>query len=152
MIIRKAKKEELRTIVSLLSDDPLGKRREDPNSATMALYDRAFTTILADPNQELMVVIDDATEELIGTFQLSFIQYLTYQGGLRAQLEAVRVRNDIRGKGIGKKMMKWAIQRAQEKGAHLLQLTTDKRRPEALKFYKELGFQASHEGMKIHFS
>ena len=95
-----------------------------------------------------MVAENDAGE-IIGTFQLSFIQYLTHQGSIRAQIESVRVREDQRGKGIGEKMIQWAINRAKEKGAHLLQLTSDKKRPDAIRFYEKLGFKASHEGMKL---
>jgi len=69
--------------------------------------------------------------------QLTFIQYLTYRGGVRAQIEAVRIRKDKRGLGIGKTMFEWAISRAKEKKAHLLQLTTDKKRPKAIKFFPE---------------
>jgi len=87
----------------------------------------------------------------MGTLQLSFIQYLTYQGGIRAQIEAVRIRKDKRGEGLGETLFKWAIERAKDRNAHLIQLTTDKKRPEALKFYEKLGFKASHEGMKLHF-
>jgi len=82
---------------------------------------------------------------------LSYIQYLTYQGGIRAQIEAVRIRKDKRGLGYGKRMFEWAISRAKEKNAHLIQLTTDKKRPEAIDFYKQLGFKQSHEGMKLFF-
>ncbi|MGS0524115.1 GNAT family N-acetyltransferase [Zobellia nedashkovskayae] len=82
--------------------------------------------------------------------QLSYITYLTYQGGIRAQIEAVRVHEDYRSKGIGQQLFEWAIQRAKQKGAHVVQLTTDKKRPDALKFYEKLGFTASHEGMKLH--
>lgn len=91
------------------------------------------------------------TETILGCLQLSFLQYLTYQGGIRAQIEAVRIREDHRGKGIGEKMFSWAIERAKQRKAHLIQLTTDKKRPEALNFYEKLGFQATHEGMKLHF-
>ena len=87
---------------------------------------------------------------IIGTLQLSFISYLTYRGGIRAQIEAVRVHKEHRGKGLGKQLFEWAIHRAKEKGAHLVKLTTDKKRPEALQFYEQLGFTASHEGMKLH--
>lgn len=82
---------------------------------------------------------------------MSFIQYLTYQGGIRAQIEAVRIREDQRNKGIGKQMFEWAIKRAKKRKAHLLQLTSDKKRPEAIQFYENLGFKPSHEGMKLHF-
>ena len=83
--------------------------------------------------------------------QLTFIPYLTYQGGIRAQIEAVRIKKDKRGLGLGEEMFKWAIERAKGRGAHVLQLTSDKQRPEAIKFYEKLGFTASHEGMKLHF-
>ena len=99
-----------------------------------------------------MIVIQDSDSSIIGTLQLSFIQYLTYKGGIRAQIEAVRIRKDKRGEGLGETLFKWAIQRAKDRDAHLIQLTTDKKRPEALKFYEMLGFKASHEGMKLHFS
>src|SRR5690606_33904871 len=104
----------------------------------------------ADQNQEPMVV-ENEDAEIIGTFQLSFIQYLTYQGGIRAQIETVRIRKDKREQGIGTRIFKWAINRAKERNAHLLQLTTDKNRPPAIKFYEDLGFRATHEGMTIHF-
>ena len=82
--------------------------------------------------------------------QLYSIPYLTYQGGIRAQIEAVRIREDQRGKGIGVQLFLWAIERAKERNAHVVQLTTDKKRPEAIRFYQKLGFQATHEGMKLH--
>lgn len=147
--IRPAEKGDLAPIIRMLADDPLGSQREDFKIPLPDCYTKAFQTILSDPFQELMVAIK--ADEVIGTFQLSFIQYLTYQGGIRAQIEAVRVRRDHRGSGIGELMFRRAINRAKEKGAHLLQLTTDKKRPEARKFYEKLGFVASHEGMKIHF-
>jgi len=113
-------------------------------------YIMAFENINKDKNQELTVV-ENNEKEIIGTLQLTFIQYLTYQGGIRAQIEAVRIRKDQRGIGLGKKLFEWAIQRAKDRKAHLLQLTTDKKRPKAIKFYEDLGFKSSHEGMKMHF-
>lgn len=86
-----------------------------------------------------------------GTLQLSLIPYLTYRGGLRAQIEAVRVHREYRGRGLGKFMIRWAIAEARQSKAHLVQLTTDKKRPEAIAFYESLGFISSHEGMKLHF-
>ena len=86
---------------------------------------------------------------VVATFQLTFIQYLTYQGGLRAQIEAVRTNSAYRGQGIGTKVVAYAIERAREKGCHMLQLTSDKRRPDAIRFYESLGFTATHEGMKL---
>ncbi|WP_289063536.1 GNAT family N-acetyltransferase [uncultured Zobellia sp.] len=149
MKIRKATGSDLPAIVQLLANDKLGKLREDYKVPLPQKYYDAFNAINGDKNQELMVFVNE-TEQVIGTMQLSFIPYLTYQGGVRAQIEAVRVHEDYRSKGIGRQLFKWAIQRAGEKGAHVVQLTTDKKRPDALKFYQNLGFTASHEGMKFH--
>ena len=150
MIFRKATAKDLTYIVAMLVDDNLGQNREKLDNTLLDEYVIAFDKIDADNNQELMVVENDEGE-LVGTLQLTFIQYLTYKGGLRAQIEAVRIRKDHRGTGFGKQMIAWAVDRAKERKAHLLQLTTDKQRPEAIKFYEGLGFRSSHEGMKLHF-
>ncbi len=149
MIFRKAKKQDLSEIIKMLASYILGSKREDYTYPLPDEYLTAFENISNDSNQHLMVVEDNG--EVIGTFQLSYIQYLTYRGGIRAQIEAVRIREDKRGLGLGEKMFNWAIARAKEDGAHLIQLTTDKKRPEALRFYEKLGFKASHEGMKLHY-
>ncbi len=150
MNFRKAQKADLPQIIAMLADDALGKTREDYRLPLPEKYLTSFQNIIKDSNQELMVLEADNLE-IIGTMQLSFIQYLTYQGGIRAQIEAVRIRNDRRGEGLGKTMFEWAIKRARERQAHLLQLTTDKKRPDAIKFYEGLGFVKTHEGMKMHF-
>lgn len=150
MSIRRAIKTDVKHIVEMIANDKLGKLRENFQVPLPQKYYDAFAKIDLDPNQEL-VVIENETHQVIGTLQLSFIQYLTYQGGIRAQIEAVRVHEDYRGKGIGQKLFEWAIKKAKDKGAHVVQLTTDKKRPEALRFYENLGFKASHEGMKLHF-
>lgn len=147
---RKAAIDDLHFIVSMLADDELGKTRENYQLPLPKEYTRAFNNIISDDNQELMVVENEA-QEIIGTLQLTFIPYLTYRGGVRAQIEAVRIKNDYRAMGIGKQLFEWAIERAKERGVHLLQLTTDKKRPDALKFYEALGFKSTHEGMKLHF-
>lgn len=149
MIIRTAEKKDVPTIVEMIANDKLGKLRENFQKPLPDSYYNAFENIATDPNQEL-VVIETDSGQVIGTMQLSFIQYLTYQGGIRAQIEAVRVHESYRGKGIGQKLFEWGITRATEKGAHVVQLTTDKKRPDALAFYQKLGFRASHEGMKLH--
>ena len=149
MKIRKAEKEDVPVIVQLLTNDKLGKLREDYKDPLPDTYYHAFDNIFNYPNQEL-VIIENENGEVIGTLQLSFIQYLTYKGGIRAQIEAVRVHEAYRGKGIGKKLFQWAIERSKQKGAHVVQLTTDKKRTGALAFYKSLGFTDSHEGMKLH--
>lgn len=149
MKFRKAIGSDITAIIEMLADDDLGRTREDLQTPISSEYEDAFECINADPNHEL-IVVEDEYSEIIGTFQLSFIQYLTYRGGIRAQIEAVRIRKDKRGLGLGKLMFEWAISRAKVKNAHLLQLTTDKKRPDAIRFYEELGFKATHEGMKLH--
>ena len=150
MVYRKATEEDLPAIVQLLADDALGQKREAYQIPLPEKYIEAFRHIHSDANQELIVVEGD--DGIVGTMQLSFLQYLTYQGGIRAQIEAVRIKKGMRGKGIGEDMFRWAIESAKARGAHLLQLTTDKQRPDAVRFYEKLGFKASHEGMKLHFS
>ncbi|MEQ6166750.1 GNAT family N-acetyltransferase [Ekhidna sp. MALMAid0563] len=149
MQIRKAIKSDVPAIVAMLADDELGQKREDYRDPLPYMYSEAFDKINGDPNQYLIVAQDN--EEIIGTAQLTFIPYLTYQGGVRAQIEAVRIKSTRRGTGLGEKLFRWMIDKARNEGAHLLQLTTDKQRPDALRFYEKLGFQATHEGMKMHF-
>lgn len=149
MNFRKATIKDLTKIVEMIADDEFGKTREIFQEPLLVDYINAFKNIINDPNQELTVVEDD-NSEIIGTMQLSFIQYLTYRGGLRAQIEAVRIRKDKRRNGIGKTMLEWAVNRAKERNAHLLQLTSDKKRPSAITFYRSIGFEATHEGMKMH--
>jgi GNAT superfamily N-acetyltransferase len=150
MKIRKAEPKDLKSIVEMIADDLLGQKRESFQIPLPKEYLDAFENIQSDENQELMV-LEDENSEVIGTLQLSFIQYLTYRGGIRAQIEAVRIRKDKRGFGIGKILFEWAIDRSKERKAHVLQLTTDKQRPDAIRFYEDLGFKATHEGMKLHF-
>ncbi|AFL82591.1 sortase-like acyltransferase [Aequorivita sublithincola DSM 14238] len=150
MKFRKATINDISKIVEMIADDELGKTRENFRTPLPNEYYEAFENIDTDKNQELIVIEND-NSEIIGTLQLSFLQYMTYQGGIRAQIESVRIRKDQRGIGLGKKMLEWAINRAQERKAYLLQLTSDKKRPKALRFYENLGFITSHEGMKMHF-
>ena len=149
MNIRPAEKKDIPEIVEMLANDALGKLREDFQDPLSESYFNAFEKIDGDPNQEL-VVLETENGSIVGTLQLSFLQYLTYQGGIRAQIEQVRIHEEYRGKGLGKLLFQWAIDRAKEKKAHVVQLTTDKKRPNALRFYQDLGFVASHEGMKLH--
>ncbi len=150
MKFRKATYTDVSSIVEMIADDELGIQRENFQNPLPQNYLNAFEKIDSDQNQELIVLENDNLE-VIGTLQLTFIQYLTYQGGIRAQIEAVRIRKDYRGLGLGKTLFRWAIERAQSRNAHVLQLTTDKKRSEAIKFYEDLGFKGSHEGMKLHF-
>lgn len=146
---RSAQKEDVTLIVEMLADDPLGAKRERFEEPLPESYFEAFSAIEMDPNNEL--IIAELHGEMVGFMQLTFIPYLTYQGRWRALVEGVRVNKNHRGRGIGKKLFLWAIARAKKRNCHLLQLTTDKKRPDALQFYEALGFVASHEGMKLHF-
>lgn len=150
MKFRRATRNDVSLIVQMIADDTLGKTRENFQVPVPNEYLNAFEEINSDQNQEL-IVVENENSEIVGTLQLSFIRYLTYQGGIRAQIEAVRIKKGQRGLGIGKRMLEWAINRAKERNAHLLQLTTDKNRPKAIRFYEDLGFKATHEGMKMHF-
>lgn len=147
LTFRLAKIEDLPEIISMLADDVYGAQRENITEKVSEKYLEAFRKIQDDPNQELTVAEIDGNK--VATFQLTFIQYLNFEGTLRAQIEAVRTRSDYRGQGIGTKVLTYAINRAKEKGCSLVQLTSDKRRTEALKFYEKLGFKASHEGFKL---
>ncbi|MFT5098612.1 MAG: ribosomal protein S18 acetylase RimI-like enzyme [Planctomycetaceae bacterium] len=145
---RKATEDDLPTIVSLLSDDPLGALREDLSHSLSPNYRTAFQAITSDPNHELLVA--DIEGAVVGVLQLSFIPHLTYEGGWRAQIEGVRVSEEHRSRGVGRALFESAISRARDRGCHLVQLTTDRRRPEALKFYIGLGFESTHDGLKLH--
>jgi GNAT superfamily N-acetyltransferase len=145
--LRRARAQDLPEIVRLLAEDPLGARRERYELPLPASYEAAFAAIDRDPNQELCVAcLDDA---VIGVLQLTFIPYLTYQGGWRALIEGVRIAPGLRSRGLGRVLFEWAIERARARGCHMVQLTSDKTRPDAIRFYQALGFVASHEGMKL---
>jgi len=149
MKLRKARANDVPFIVEMIADDELGKLRESYEIPLPRCYTDAFERIDSDSNQFLLVA-ESNIGEVIGTLQLTFIQYLTYKGGIRAQIEGVRIRKDCRGMGIGKALIEWAIDKAKQNKAHVVQLTTDKKRPNAIKFYEELGFTPTHEGMKLH--
>lgn len=149
IIFRKANRTDVPEIVRLLASDSLGATREQYNETITPSYYSAFDTINSDKNNYL--IVSELNGKVIGTMQITFITHMTYQGGKRAQIEGVRIDDNMRGQGIGKTMIEWAIKKAKEEGCHLVQLTTDKKRPDALEFYKKLGFVASHEGLKLHF-
>lgn len=130
----------------MLADDVLGSQRERYEHPLPNSYKQAFEAITTDPNNELVVACYN--NEVIGVQQITFTPYITHQGGWRATIEGVRTSASVRGKGVGTKLIKWAIERAKERGCHLVQLTTDKQRPDALRFYERLGFKATHEGLK----
>lgn len=144
---RRLQKSDLPQILQLLADDELGRLREDVLAVPHADYMRAFDAIDKDPNQYLAVF--EKEDAIIGCFQISFIPGLSRRGALRGQIEGVRVAAACRGKGYGTQMMQWAIQRCRDHGCKLVQLTSDKTRKDAQRFYQELGFVQSHEGFKL---
>lgn len=144
---RKATAEDLSEIVRMLADDALGRERERYENPLPDSYIKAFESIDADENNELIVACHG--EEIIGVQQITFTPYITHQGGWRATIEGVRTASAERGKGIGSKLIQYGIERAKKRGCHIIQLTTDKKREEALRFYERLGFKATHEGMKM---
>jgi GNAT superfamily N-acetyltransferase len=145
--IRRARREDVEAIVRLLADDRLGASRETVLDPLPEAYLRGFDAIDRD-DRSLLVVAEDH-EAVVGTMHLNFLQYLTHEAGERAQVEAVRVASSHRGTGLGRAMMTWAVERARDRGCVMVQLTTDKRRPDALRFYEAVGFVASHEGLKL---
>lgn len=145
---RTAQRADVEPIVRLLANDPLGAKRERYELPIPQSYLAAFEAIAADPNNELVVACGEA--EVIGVLQITFTPGMTYEGGWRATIEGVRIDAKFRSAGLGRAMIEHAILRARERGCHLVQLTTDKTRPAAKRFYEGLGFIASHEGMKLH--
>ncbi len=146
-IIRLAARADLPAIVRLLTDDVLGRGRENTGETAAPCYTAAFEAIERDPNNEFAVMEQDGA--VVGCLQLTFIPGLSRQGATRAQIESVRVASSLRGQGLGRALFEWAIARAKEKDCRLVQLTTDKTRGGAHRFYESLGFAASHEGMKL---
>lgn len=150
-MFRKAHSGDLPAIVALLADDPLGAAREIAAERPDRAYLDAFAAIDADSNQLLAVAIDD-DDRMIGCLQLSFIPGLSRTGMWRGQIESVRITANHRGSGLGAAMIEWAVEQARARGCGLVQLTSDKRRPDAIRFYEKLGFVASHEGLKLDLS
>jgi GNAT superfamily N-acetyltransferase len=143
--IRPAAADDVPAIVAMLADDDLGNARESP--ADLAPYNAAFARLAADPNQLLLVAVRDGA--VVGTLQLTIIAGLSRRGATRAVLEAVRVERGARGAGIGEQLVGWAVAEARRRGCQLVQLTSDKSRARAHRFYERLGFKASHIGFKL---
>ena len=148
VLLRRARQADVPVIVALIAADQLGASRDGVrDDRDLAAYARAFQAIDADPAHLLLVA--ESAGQVVGTMQLSFLPGLARRGALRAQIEAVRVADTARGGGLGAAMFGWAIDEARRRGCALVQLTTDKSRIGAHRFYQRLGFVASHEGMKL---
>lgn len=143
MIFREARAEDVPALVAMLADDSLGRGRE---GAPMAVYLAAFAEIEANPRESL--IVGELEGRVVATCQLTILSGLSRGGARRALVEAVRVAGDLRGQGIGARLMAEAERRARAAGAGIIQLTTDKSRVRAHAFYERLGYEPSHLGMK----
>ncbi len=145
--IRRATADDLPALVALLADDPLGAAREDASLPLDPRYRAAFDAIAADPHTTLAVAEEGGA--VVGTLQLTILAGLSHRGGRRGQVESVRVAAARRGAGIGARLMAWAVAECRARGCILVQLTTDRTRADAHRFYDRLGFAATHLGYKM---
>ncbi|MGO9358789.1 MAG: GNAT family N-acetyltransferase [Xanthobacteraceae bacterium] len=146
MTMRLARRADVAAIMRLLAEDQISDERDDPNG-DMTPYLAAFDAIAANPHDDLYVWEEDGA--IVGCLQLTCLPGLLLKGGWRAQIEGVRVDSRLRGRRIGERMIMAAVELAREKGCILVQLTTNKKRGDAQRFYRRLGFVNSHEGMKL---
>lgn len=144
---RRATRDDLPSIVALIADDQIGQVRETVSAELAPAYVEAFAAIARDENQVLAVAERDGA--VIGCLQITFIPGISRGGMWRGNIESVRVARHLRGQGIGRAFFDWAIAQCRARGCGLVQLTTDKRRADAARFYQSLGFVPSHDGMKL---
>jgi ribosomal protein S18 acetylase RimI-like enzyme len=146
--LRRAQASDVPAIVSLLAADQLGATRDGIGGAEdLAAYQAAFEAIDRDPAH--LLIAGQSRRDIVATLQLSFLPGLARRGALRAQIEAVRVHETYRNLGLGAALFTWAINESRRRQCALVQLTTDKSRTSAHRFYERLGFAATHEGMKL---
>jgi GNAT superfamily N-acetyltransferase len=143
--IRPTAADDIPAVVAMLADDPLGARRESPDD--LGPYLAAFDRLSTDPNQHLVVAVRDG--RVVGTLQLTIVPGLSRRGATRSIIEGVRIHGDERGSGLGTQLIEWAVAESRRQGCHLVQLTSDKTRTDAHRFYERLGFSASHTGFKL---
>lgn len=136
--------------MELMREDPLNLMRElppEPGTNAAVSYVRAFEKIRQNPDSLLLVA--ESAGEIVGTVQLQFFCTLARNGALRAQIEALRIRSDKQGQGIGSALIAWSVDYARRKGCRMVQVTTDLKRDRAKSFYVRLGFSLSHAGFKL---
>jgi ribosomal protein S18 acetylase RimI-like enzyme len=148
--LRPARRSDVPAIVAMLGDDALGRGRERIEDPLPPSYLEAFERVARDPNIQL-VVAEGEGGEVIGCLQLCILPGLSSQGASRGLIEDVRVAAHCRSRGIGEQLVQWAVEEARSKGCRLVELLTHNTRIDAQRFYKRLGFQASHVGMTIRF-
>ncbi|MEY9107061.1 ribosomal protein S18 acetylase RimI-like enzyme [Bradyrhizobium yuanmingense] len=147
--IRPARREDVVAIVAMLADDHLGRARERVEDPLPSSYYDAFARIARDPN--LTLVVAESEGRVLGCLQLAILPGLSSQGGSRGLLEDVRVATECRSRGIGEQLVQWAVTEAKARGCNLVELLTHQTRVDAQRFYKRLGFTASHVGMTVRF-
>ncbi len=147
MLFREASREDLSAIIDMLIDDEIAQTREKVSNNPDHSYVDAFNAVEREPNHRLIVL--EINGQIAGCMQLSYIPGLSRRGMWRGQIESVRIHRNFRGRGLGEKFFEWAIDECKKRGCGIVQLTTDKRRIDASRFYERLGFVASHEGMKL---
>ncbi|MFL6810116.1 MAG: GNAT family N-acetyltransferase [Bradyrhizobium canariense] len=147
--IRPARREDVAAIVTMLADDHLGSARERVEDPLPASYYEAFARVERDQNIQLVVA--ESEGRVVGCLQLAILPGLSSQGGRRGLLEDVRVASDCRSRGIGEQLVQWAVTEAKARGCNLVELLTHQTRTDAQRFYKRLGFTASHVGMTVRF-
>ncbi|MEW2266145.1 GNAT family N-acetyltransferase [Streptomyces sp. NPDC047853] len=143
--IRPTTEDDIPAVVAMLADDPLGAERESPDD--LGPYLAAFERLSTDPNQHLVVAVRDG--RVVGTLQLTIVPGLSRRGATRSIVEGVRIHTDERGGGLGTQLIEWAVDESRRQGCQLVQLTSDKTRVDAHRFYERLGFSASHTGFKL---
>lgn len=149
LVFRGATVADLPAIIAMLADDVNGATREDASLPLDPGYLAAFEAIGRDPNQELIVA--DLDGKVVGTLQLSYLPGLSFKGAWRGQIEAVRIAGDLRGQGLGTRLVDWAVERCRARGCRMVQLTSKLTRLDAHRFYERLGWEKSHAGFKLHF-
>ncbi|HYZ63469.1 MAG TPA: GNAT family N-acetyltransferase [Acetobacteraceae bacterium] len=149
VVFRRAEPDDLPAIVAMLADDALGRAREAPDLPLLQDYTDAFATIERDPNQLLIVAV--RAGKVVGTLQVTFIPGISHKGAWRGEIEGVRIAAGQRGSGLGRRMLEWAIDQCRARGCRMVQLTTNRARTDAQRFYAQLGFTPSHVGFKLTF-
>jgi ribosomal protein S18 acetylase RimI-like enzyme len=147
--IRPARREDVAAIVAMLADDHLGRARERVEDPLPESYYQAFEQVARDQN--LTLVVAESEGRVVGCLQLAILPGISTQGGIRGLLEDVRVASDCRSRGIGEQLVQWAVAEAKARGCNLVELLTHQTRTDAQRFYKRLGFTASHVGMTVRF-
>jgi ribosomal protein S18 acetylase RimI-like enzyme len=147
--IRRARRDDVPAIVAMLADDHLGRGRERLEDPLPAVYHQAFARVERDPN--LTLVVAESEGRVVGCLQLAVLAGISSQGGVRGLLEDVRVAADCRSRGIGERLVQWAVAEAKARGCNMVELLTHQTRTDAQRFYKRLGFTASHVGMTVRF-